>query len=211
MKKHIYVIRHGETEYNRLRIVQGSGVDTSLNETGKAQAYAFYDHYQDYPFEVVLTSKLKRTHETIAPFLAQNLPWEQFSELNEMSWGDHEGKSSTPEMEADYQRINTAWDGGNFDVGINNGETITQVAIRCDMFRMKLMQREEQHILVCAHGRLIRCLMCVLLNRPLQEMKTFGHSNTGLYQLTYENGEFELILSNDTRHLETLPTTLKSL
>lgn len=211
MKKHIYVIRHGETEYNRLRIVQGSGVNTSLNETGKVQAQAFYDQYQDYPFEVVLTSKLKRTHETVTPFLEKGLPWEQFTELDEMSWGDHEGKKSTPAMEADYKRINAAWDSGNFDVGINNGETITQLAARCDVFKMELMQREGQHILVCAHGRLIRCLMCVLLDKPLKEMKTFGHSNTGLYQLTYEDGEFELVSSNDTSHLEMQPVTIKNL
>ena len=33
MKK-IYIIRHGETDFNRMNIVQGNGVDTDLNETG---------------------------------------------------------------------------------------------------------------------------------------------------------------------------------
>jgi probable phosphoglycerate mutase len=40
MKK-IYIIRHGETEFNKLSIVQGQGVDTSLNETGINQGLQF--------------------------------------------------------------------------------------------------------------------------------------------------------------------------
>ena len=40
--KEIYIIRHGETELNRLGIVQGRGVDSDLNDTGRAQAEAFY-------------------------------------------------------------------------------------------------------------------------------------------------------------------------
>ena len=44
--KDIYLIRHGETEYNRMGVVQGSGIDADLNELGNRQAKAFFDHYQ---------------------------------------------------------------------------------------------------------------------------------------------------------------------
>ena len=43
--KDIYLIRHGETDYNRLGVVQGSGIDADLNELGQRQAKAFFDHY----------------------------------------------------------------------------------------------------------------------------------------------------------------------
>ncbi|MEM1325444.1 MAG: histidine phosphatase family protein [Bacteroidota bacterium] len=201
MKKEIYVIRHGETDYNKQGIIQGSGVDTSLNATGRAQAQAFFGRYEDYPFEVVLTSRLKRTHETVAPFIESGLPWEQFAAINEMCWGEHEGKVCTPEMHEDYKYINAEWKKGNFDARIRGGESVTEMAARCGDFKQQLAQRSESHILVCAHGRLIRCLMCVLLDEPLTRMDEFGHSNTGLYQLTYNNGRFRLNLSNDTAHL----------
>jgi len=45
LKKTIYIIRHGETDLNRLGIVQGRGMDTSLNEKGLEQAEAFYQAY----------------------------------------------------------------------------------------------------------------------------------------------------------------------
>ena len=50
MDKTIYFIRHGQTELNRLNIVQGSGVDSELNDFGRHQARAFYDYYQDSEF-----------------------------------------------------------------------------------------------------------------------------------------------------------------
>jgi probable phosphoglycerate mutase len=201
MKKEIYVIRHGETDYNKQGIIQGSGVDTSLNGTGREQAQAFFDHYRDHPFEVVLTSRLKRTHETVAPFVDSGLPWEQFATINEMGWGEHEGKLCTPEMHEDYKYVNAEWKKGNFEARIKEGESVTEMAARCEAFKQELMQRAEATILVCAHGRLIRCLMCILLDEPLTRMDEFGHSNTGLYQLTYETGTFQLNLSNDTTHL----------
>jgi len=207
MKK-IYIIRHGETEFNRRKIVQGSGVDTSLNENGQAQGNAFFDYYKDVPFELVLTSKLKRTHETVAAFIEQGIKWERFAEINEMSWGIHEGKESTPSMKADYQFINAEWAKGNYDVGLKGGETITELAARCEAFKQILLKRSEETILVCAHGRLIRCLMCVLLDKPLTKMDEFGHSNTGLYLLGLEEEKFDLIKSNDTQHIDKQVITL---
>ncbi|MFM8374363.1 MAG: histidine phosphatase family protein, partial [Bacteroidota bacterium] len=38
---HVYFIRHGETDFNRQGIIQGRGVDSDLNETGRQQARAF--------------------------------------------------------------------------------------------------------------------------------------------------------------------------
>lgn len=201
MKK-IYIIRHGETEFNRRKIVQGSGVDTSLNENGQAQGNAFFKYYKDIPFEAVLTSKLKRTHETVADFINQGIKWEQFAEINEMSWGVHEGKESSESMRADYKLVNEEWAKGNFDVGLEGGETITELAARCEAFKQILLERSETTILVCAHGRLIRCLMCILLDEPLTKMDEFGHSNTGLYQLKLENNQFSTVKTNDTEHLD---------
>jgi len=202
MKKEIYLIRHGETVFNKLGIVQGSGVNTDLNETGQQQAQAFYEMYKDVPFEVVLTSNLKRTHQTVQPFTEKGLAWERFPEIDEMSWGEHEGKERTPEMEATYQLIVAEWDRGNYDIGINGGETINEVIARCRIFVEQLKKREEQTLLICAHGRLNRCLLCVLLDLPLKHMDDFSHSNTGLYRLQFDGEHFQLLSTNNIEHLK---------
>ena len=69
----LYIIRHGETEYNRQGIVQGSGVDGDLNQMGRKQAHFFYRYYQHIHFDYIVTSVLKRTHQTVEPFLLRGL------------------------------------------------------------------------------------------------------------------------------------------
>ena len=109
MNKTIYFIRHGETAYNRNGIVQGSGVDSSLNETGWSQARAFYEHYKEMPFETVLTSTLQRSQQTVQLFVDQGLPVEHFADINEINWGVHEGKKSEPHMVAQYKTLLGEW------------------------------------------------------------------------------------------------------
>ena len=86
-RKTIYLIRHGETDFNLQGIVQGSGVNSSINETGKNQASQFYKHYKSIPFQVVITSNLNRTIETASPFIDSGIPHYIYPEFNEIEWG----------------------------------------------------------------------------------------------------------------------------
>lgn len=204
MEKTIYIIRHGETELNKNRIIQGSGIDSSLNDTGRQQADAFFHQYANIGFDVVLTSGLKRTHETVAPFINEGLPWEQFVEINEMSWGIYEGKSSTPDMKIDYDAMLTAWKVGDYSARIPEGESAQELADRLLIFINHLKERPEEKILVCSHGRAMRCMMALLENKPLSDMDQFHHSNTGLYLVDYSPDQFVLKIKNDISHLTSL-------
>lgn len=202
MQKEIYIIRHGETDYNRQGIVQGQGVDTSLNALGRRQARAFYEQYREIVFEAVLTSRLRRTHETVQPFLEQGLPWEQFADINEIAWGKHEGRKSTPEMMEQYREVTEAWKNGDFHVSLEGAESAARLAARITRFIEHLRGRPETTLLVCSHGRAMRCLMCLLQEQPLQHMDNYQHSNTGLYQVQYQGDVFRFVLENDLSHLE---------
>jgi len=205
VKKKIFVLRHGETDLNKHKIIQGSGVDSSLNETGRAQAKAFYEHYREEPFEIVLTSKLKRTHETMAPFIEQGLPWEQYADINEMCWGIYEGKAGTPAMHQRYQWMVEQWQAGNYDAALEQGESASALAARIRRFIDHLKHREEEHLLVCSHGRAMRCLMWLMDGTPLHRMEEYKHSNTGLWILDYAPASgFQFERQNDLQHLDAL-------
>ena len=206
MDKLIYIVRHGETDYNRKGIVQGQGVDTSLNELGRQQASAFFKQYQNHDFSLVITSTLKRTQETMRPFIESGLPWKRFEEINEINWGRHEGKQSSPELRADYKRIINEWDQGNYHVGIEGGETAFQMGQRLQQFINQLQQMPEQNILICSHGRAMRALMCLLKAEPLKMMNKYHHANTGLYQVEQQGLQFSFLLENDLSHLHRLQT-----
>ncbi|MEO0734980.1 MAG: histidine phosphatase family protein, partial [Bacteroidota bacterium] len=42
----VYIVRHGQTDFNLQGIVQGSGVDASLNDTGRSQGQHLYEQYR---------------------------------------------------------------------------------------------------------------------------------------------------------------------
>jgi probable phosphoglycerate mutase len=198
----LYILRHGETEYNRLGIVQGSGVDTELNETGHEQARAFFEAYGDMDFELVVTSRLQRTHQTVRHFLDRDIPWIQTPDINEISWGDHEGKPGTPERTAVYRHMIEQWKLGNFDASLPNGETARQLSERVGRFVEWIKTRPEKRILVATHGRTLRCLVTVFKGIGPADMEGVPHANTGLYVVHFRDGEFIFETENDTSHLE---------
>jgi len=199
--KLLYIVRHGETDFNRQKIIQGSGVDTSINDIGKAQAKAFFEKYQDISFDVLMTSTLRRTHETMHHFIQKGLPWEQFAEIDEMNWGIHEGKKGTPEMIKSYQDMIQQWQVGNFDARLREGESAAELGQRVQVFVDQIKERPEEKLLICSHGRAMRCIMAVLQEEPLQRMEAYKHSNTGLYLARFDGKKFHFELENDTSHL----------
>lgn len=183
-------------------IVQGSGVDSSLNETGIRQAKAFFDMYKNIPFDKVYTSALKRTKETVKLFLDLGLPTEALSGLNEISWGTKEGHKITPEEDEYYHYMLKQWQLGNTTLKIEAGESPDDVVKRMRPAMDHIMAQEhEQKVLVCMHGRAIRILLCLLLNYPLKSMDTFEHENLCLYLVDYNGSFFTVDRYNDTTHL----------
>ena len=200
--KKLYIIRHGETDLNKNGIVQGRGIDSSLNETGRMQAEAFYKMYKDVAIDKIYTSKLKRTHETVSHFIEKGIGWEQLEGLDELAWGIYEGQKSTPDLRKAFKKLIENWNLGNFDVKTEGGESPNEVFARqAKAMEHILKQENEETILVCMHGRAIRLLMCQLLQKPLSEMDNFPHQNTSLYILNYDGAKFEVEVFNSLAHL----------
>jgi broad specificity phosphatase PhoE len=203
--KKIYLVRHGQTDFNLRGIVQGSGVDSSLNDYGRAQASAFFSMYNNVPFDKIYTSALKRSQQSVEAFIKKGIHFEAFAGLNEISWGTKEGQSITPEEDAYYHYMLSQWNEGNTGLKIEGGESPEDVVVRMKpAIDYILSQENEKIILVCMHGRAIRILLCYLLNLPLKSMDSFEHQNLGLYLLQYTDGKFSIELHNDLTHLRNL-------
>ncbi len=201
MNKTIYFIRHGETDLNRAHIVQGSGVDSSLNELGHQQARQFYEFYKKENFDLIICSALQRSYQTILPFVEDGIPLQRFAEINEMNWGVHEGKSSTPAMKAAYVEMISQWNQNNLDARLEEGESAREMADRLQHFLDQLKKMPQKKILVCSHGRALRGIMTLVKGQHLREMESYKHSNTGLFLVHQKDGAFEVVLENDTKHL----------
>ncbi len=207
----IYLVRHGQTDYNLQGIVQGCGVDSSINEKGQAQARAFYDAYHKVPFQRVYTSMLRRSRESVMGFIRSGIPDEGHKALNEISWGSKEGQRITPEEDAYYHWILKQWQLGKTSIPVEGGQSPEEVASQQLPFIELIKSRpDDSNILVCMHGRAMRILLCLLLHYPLRCMDMFEHQNLGLYLLHHNGSQFTVDLYNNTDHLKDVGLTVET-
>ncbi len=205
--KTIYLIRHGETEYNRQGIVQGSGVDAELNDWGLAQADAFFEAYQHIPFDKVYTSALRRTIQSVQGFIDLGIPHESHAGLNEISWGCREGRIPNSMDNEYYRDLILSWQQGEVEKPCEEGESPLDVRNRQKpVVDLILSRTHERTILVSMHGRAIRILLTLLFDEHLTSMDKYEHSNLCLYRLLYLYGENRFVLeaANDITHLLSL-------
>jgi len=144
----ILLARHGETDWNAARRVQGH-TDVPLNDRGREQARALADELRDEPLDGVYASDLLRAHET-ARIVAdrKGLDVIVLPELRERHFGTWEGLTDT-EVLARYPHARTAsW---------GDGETREELSRR---FLAALERIAETHpggrVLVVAHGGPLR-------------------------------------------------------
>ncbi len=203
--KKIYLVRHGQTDYNLQGIVQGSGVDSSLNEMAGVRLLRFTGNTMPSGLTQCTPRRLKRTRESVAQFIERGIPHRSFTGLNEISWGNKEGQKITPEEDAYYHWMLSQWRLGNTGERIEAGENPEEVAARQKPVIDYIMsQKDEETILICMHGRAIRILLCQLLHYPLKSMDMFEHENLCLYLLNYTGSMFTVEKYCDVRHLEGL-------
>lgn len=174
---------------------------------GQAQAQAFFQAYQHVPFDKIYISGLKRTYQTVEPFVELGLSYEKLIGLNEISWGIMEGKAPGNSDNEYYRNLIEAWSSGNTAQTTDRGESPDQVAVRQkEAMAVILSHPNETTVLVAMHGRAMRILLCWLTNRPLSAMDQFEHSNLCLYKLhyDYDTQAITIELANDTAHLLSL-------
>jgi broad specificity phosphatase PhoE len=202
--REIYLIRHGETDFNKMGIVQGRGVNSFINEAGEKQAQAFFEHFGHIEFDAVFASTLQRTQQTLKPFVEKGHKLIIHESLDEIDWGIHEGKISDHDRHNEFHRILADWRSGILDVKIPGGESPLDLQQRQLKFLNEVLPQYKGKILICSHGRAMRSLLCTMLNMSLAEMDTFPHTNLSLYHLSHDNKNFKLEKFNYTDHLNRL-------
>lgn len=205
LSKKIYLVRHGQTDFNLRGVVQGSGIDAPLNRNGQRQAEAFFEFYKNVPFEKVYYTGLQRTKQSVQGFLEMGIPHEAVSELNEISWGRYEGVPMTAEENKYYEHMLERWSSGDLSYAIEGGESPIIVAKRLKVGIDHILSQPEKLVLVCMHGRAMRVLLSLLLGYDLRYMDLFKHQNLGLYVLNQnQSGTFRIEKYNSGDHLKDL-------
>ena len=178
-------------------------MNTDLNDEGRRQAHLFYDAYKDVPFDKIYISCLKRTQQSIQPFIDKGIPFEKLCGLDELGWGIHEGEPGTPENREAFLQIMRSWVEGNLDAKFEGGESPNEVKVRqLEALDIIMSHPDEKTVLICMHGRALRLFLCLLTKKPLTEMDTFPHQNLVLYKVEYNGSSFEITGFNNAAHLQ---------
>lgn len=154
------LVRHGQTEYNRQNLFQGSS-DIPLNDTGREQAHRALDTSTPVAWDAVITSPLLRAQETGQIIAADHgLSFEGTDpRLVEIDWGRAEGHS-VPEMEERYPRRS-----------FPGREGLDSVVDRaCAALEELADARPEQSVLMVAHGTLIRLVISGITGEHLPSL-----------------------------------------
>lgn len=180
-------------------MVQGRGINASLNETGVGQAQKAALQLVRVGFDSFYASSLVRTHETLAPITADFVALEGFDEI---SWGDQEGVKASTEAQSKYASTVTAWKRGELHLNVGGGENPIQVMKRQKEALEVVMKDGVQKSLICMHGRAMRIMLCWMLNYPLNYMDGFPHQNCGFYSLNFHGNNFSIKEFNQIGHLQ---------
>ena len=201
----LYLIRHGETDYNLQGIVQGRGVNTPLNETGKEQARLLAKRFASSELDAIYSSPLTRALQT-ARCVADACGIEQIPtdpDLEEMSWGIYEGQQQSPELSGAFEEMKRRWHDGEHGFHVEAGESLRQVQSRGVAAIERIVAAEQgKRVLVVAHGRFLRILLATLLEEyGIKRMEELQHTNTGVNCLTSDDGRYQARYLNCTKHL----------
>ncbi|WP_420578404.1 histidine phosphatase family protein [Ekhidna sp.] len=199
--KTIYILRHGETDFNRNGMVQGRGVNASLNEFGKKQAQRAGEFFSEIKFDHVFTSALVRTHETVGQFIQNGTPLTSLDGFDEISWGNQEGVKASYEAKNLYADTVKGWRKGDLHLNVGGGENPIEVMKRQQAAMDQVLETAGENVLICMHGRAMRVLLCWTLNYPLNYMDGFPHMNCSYYVLGYRRNSFYLKDFNRVEHL----------
>ncbi len=157
----LYILRHGRTDWNDERRLQGQ-TDISLNEEGISMAREAAVKYADIHLDVCYCSPLSRAVETAKLLLeGRDIPVKYDDRLKEMAFGIYEGVEdgfSNPELP-----VNVLFkDPANYE-GVEGGESLDEVFARTgDLLKNEILPLVEsgKDVLIVGHGAMNSTIVC---------------------------------------------------
>lgn len=188
----IYLIRHGQTNGNRDRIVQTP--DTPLSDLGQHQAQLLANRFSHIKVGKILCSDYRRTQQTAAPLLAvQKASISLEPLLRERSFGDLRGRA--------YDDIDADFFAKEFVPP--NGETHPQFIQRVGLAWQVILQKHQEtqgSLVVMTHGLVLRELVTQFLKVDEGVLPLSDYQNTCITEVSAADIKTVLNLC-DAEHL----------
>lgn len=198
----VYLIRHGETMWNKDARFQGRA-DIPLSPRGVEQARALSKRLQQHNITAFFSSNLSRARETAGIIAAPHHRAVQVVDgLEEIDFGQWEGLTSG-EIRERFRDESSAWWASPLDTRIPGGETLAELAERSITALKGIVEKyPEDQVAVVAHGGTIRSVVGTVLGLNLNHYWRLRQDNASLTIVEFYGWEKAiLMLYNDISHL----------
>ena len=160
-KMKIYYVRHGQTDWNLARKMQGGQTEKPLNQTGIEQANETRKELENVKDDIIIRSPMHRAEQT-AEIINQdrNVPTIVDERIRERKLGELEGHDITEEIE------NKIWD-YELNYQIPSGENLHDFEKRIlDFFKDIKQKYADKTVLIVAHGGVAKVIKAHLYGMP---------------------------------------------
>ena len=200
----IYLVRHGETEWNRVRRFQGRS-DLPLNQEGKKQVRALALALQNIPLLAIYTSPLLRALETARSIKVFHPSTPLFEEesLMEMDLGEFDGMN-VQDWAEQYPDFRKAWNENPASVKMPGGESLKDVQDRAKetLKRITRIYPSDSTICIISHNFVNLTLLCDILKIPLNRFRELHQENAAFNVICKKGNRLYVELVNQRSHLE---------
>ncbi len=197
----IHLVRHGESEWNILKKIQGHA-NAPLTTKGLKQAEQVAKKFKNMDIDVVYSSDLDRariTAETIASYSSVDLHVRE--DLREMNFGVWETMLFS-EVQEKYPKQFEQWMKEPEYLNIDEGENLESLQFRMNRVLDDIIGvNEGKDILIVSHGTALKTMLLTLLDIPLTNYKNLAMDNVSHSIIEIRDYNNVLKLYNDTSHL----------
>jgi len=200
----IYLVRHGQTAWNREEIFRGR-TDVPLDETGLKQAELAGEYLKEVEIDAIYSSPLSRALETaekIARF--HNLKVQPLEGIIDMSFGNWEGHAHQ-EIKKNDSETYRRWREEPHLVRLPGGESLDDVRVRSMAALEEVIRKHPGKALIIVSHRVVnKVLICGILGLDNSHFWQISQDPTAINLIQYRNGKYILSLMNETCHLKPL-------
>lgn len=200
----LYIVRHGETEWNIENKLQG-WKDSALTNKGIEHSLRLQKRLEPIHFHHIYASPSGRAVHTANLIKGlQNIEVKTDENLKEIHLGSWEGKTHDDVKLLEPERYNHFWNAPHLYVA-DTGETFEQLKTRVENFLSSIVaEHTKGNILIVTHTVFIKMLLAYVKQLPISELWGPPYiKDTSLSIIEIENGSSNIRLEADIEHLLT--------
>jgi len=206
MTTQVILIRHGETDWNRIKRIQGH-IDIPLATSGAEQAQQLarrlqHEAKEGARLDAIYSSDLLRAQQTAQPIAsALGLPLQLHEGLRERSYGAFQGHDSD-EIEARFPDEYAQWQTRDPGFAPPDGESQRAFYHRVLHAIEPIVAAHPGGRIACvAHGGVLDCVYRFANGLPLDAPRTYALLNTSMNVVDFDGGAATVISWADVAHL----------